>query len=375
MTHAPTFVWVATFALALASVAYTTFALARVMTLRFEQAPAAGDLPAMSVLKPLDGLEPELEENLRSFCEQVYPHYRVIFCARNAHDPALAVAERLRSSTDAEVVVASGGGAPVYNPKIANLEGAMPHVTGEIIVISDSDMTVRPDYLSAIAAAFADPDVGAVTTLYGARCTRSLPSRLGALFVNDQFAPSVLVATALAPPRYCFGATMAVRARVLAEIGGLAAIGTTIADDYALGELVTRRGDAVALAKTIPLTLVSESTLRDVLAREVRWARTIRTVRPFGYAGTIVQFPMLLSLLNAIVAPSLWGSLLLLAAGVVARVTLHLQAHRALHVPGPAAPWLVPMRELLSVVVWCGGFLGPRVRWRQGNLSVRAKGC
>ncbi len=376
MIHVPLAISAIFVVLAVASVLYTDFALIRLVT-KPTAAPAEGDaLPAVTILKPLAGLEPQLEENLRTFCDQEYPRFQVIFCAQSAADPALEVARRIRTSMPrSDIAVVAGGGAHVLNPKIENLLGALPSATGEILVVADSDMRVESDYLRRIANAFADPAVGAVTTLYGARATQALAARLGAMFVNDQFTPSVLVATALQPLRYCFGATMAVRRRVLDEIGGLEAIGATIADDYALGKLVTRRGYRVALASAIPLTLVSEGTLGALLAREIRWARTIRAVRPFGYVGTMVAFPMTWGLLNLIVARgTLWATALFLAA-VLLRVAVHAWAHRALHVPGNAAPWLVPLREALSVLVWGAGLVGKSARWRQGYVSVQRNDC
>jgi ceramide glucosyltransferase len=375
MTHAPLAISAIFFVLAIASVLYTDFALIRLVT-KPTAVPAEGsELPALTILKPLAGLEPELEENLRTFCDQEYPRFQVIFCAQNAEDPALDVARRIRASMPrCEIAVVAGGGAHVVNPKIENLLAALPSATGEILVVADSDMRVERDYLRRIASAFADPAVGAATTLYGARATQALAARLGAMFVNDQFMPSVLVATALQPLRYCFGATMAVRARVLDEIGGLAAIGATIADDYALGELVTRHGYRVALASAIPLTLVSERTLRALLAREIRWARTIRAVRPLGYAGSVVAFPMTWGLLNLIFAPAALFAGALFLAAVAFRVAVHVWAHRALRVPGRCAPWLVPLREALSVLVWAGGLVGTSARWRQARVSTRADG-
>jgi ceramide glucosyltransferase len=369
---------VSAFVLALAaiSIAYTAFALLRVATFSLEGVRGDGSAPSISVLKPLDGIEPQLEENVRTFCEQTYPRFEVIFCAQDPNDPALDAARAVaRRYPQRSVAVVAGGGPPLRNPKIANLQAAMPLVTGEIVLISDSDMRVRTEYLQRVAEAFADERVGAATTLYAARAVDAFVARLGALYVNDQFTPSVLVATALQPLRFCFGATMAVRASVLAEIGGLRALGATIADDYALGDLVAKAGYRVALASEVPATLVTETALADLLAREIRWARTIRAVRPLGYAGSVVAFPLLFGALAVVFARPLALSLALFAAAVALRVALHVAAHRALRVEGPARPWLVPLREALSVAVWCAGLFGSRGRWRRGGVSVRANGC
>ncbi len=376
MIHVPLPISAIFFVLAVASFLYTDFALIRLVMKPADVPAARGALPAMTILKPLAGLEPELEANLRTFCDQEYPRFQVIFCAQSVADPALEIARRIRASMPlSDIAVIDGGGAHVLNPKIENLLGAVPSATGEILVVADSDMRVEKDYLLRLARAFEEPAVGAATTLYGARATQPVIARLGAMFVNDQFTPSVLVAMALQPLRYCFGATMAVRKHVLDEIGGLQAIGATIADDYVLGDLVTRRGYRVALASAIPLTLVSEETLGALLTREIRWARTIRAVRPFGYVGSVVAFPMTWGLLNLIFAPAALAAVALLLAAVLVRVAVHAWAHRALRIPGRAAPWLVPLREALSVLVWAAGLVGKSARWRQDDVRIVRNDC
>ncbi len=355
--------------LAALSLGYTSLALARVLAWRVRR-PTRAYEPAVTILKPLDGLEPQLEENLRTFCDQEYPRYQIIFCAAAAEDPALAIASRLRDAFASKDIAIASGGALAQNPKIANLLAAMPLASGEIVVVADSDMRVERDYVARVVAPFADERVGAATTLYGARSVPSTVARLGAMFVNEQFAPSVLVATAVEPLRYCFGATMAVRRDALERIGGFEAIGATVADDYALGRLVARSGYRVTLAPVVPLTLVSERSLRDLLAREIRWARTIRAMRPLGYVGSVLAFPMLFGVLDVLLgfrAAAVYG----LGAAIVLRVGLHVAAHRALAIPERANPALVPLREALSVAVWISGLFGTHVRWRERRLSLR----
>lgn len=375
MIHAPAALAQLSLALTAASICYTSFALVRVLALRL---PKSGNetKPAITVLKPLFGLEPQLEENLASFCDQQYPRYQVIFAASDPDDPALAVARRLRDARPrAAIAIASGGGVtPLVNPKIENLVAAMPLATGEVILIADSDIHVSTGYLDAIAAAFADSDVGAVTALYGARATAGLVAHLGALHVNDEFTPSVLVATALQPLRYCLGATMAVRRSVLEAIGGIEKLGATLADDYALGALASGKGYRVAFAATIPLTLIAEPRLGELIARELRWARTIRAVRPLGYAGSVLTLPLPFALLTLLLWPDPAIGLGIFLLALALRVALHLAARRRLGVPDRPQPWLVPLREALSLGVWALGLFGGVTRWRSRNLAERASG-
>ena len=375
MIHAPLPLSIAVLVLLSISILYTAFALTRLLTFRFPRIDENGAPPSISILKPLCGLEPDLEQNLTSFCKQDYPYYNVVFTARDPADPALGIAENVRvANPQTQIVVASGGGAPASNPKIENLEAAMPFARGDIIVISDSDMRADSQYLRGIAAQFEDPRVGAATALFTARSTGTLVTRLGTLLVNDQFIPSVLVATAFEPLTYCFGATAAVRREALARIGGLEALGPYLADDYMLGRAVSKLGYRVAFAGTVPQTLVSESTFAQLWAREVRWARTIRTVRPLGYAGSVVTYVLPFALLFLLLTPNLTAGIALFLLAAVLRAAVHVVAYRRLQVPGKTGIWLVPLREFLSVAVWAAGFFGGKASWRYQQLRVRSGG-
>jgi ceramide glucosyltransferase len=373
--HTTPWIAIAVLALAVASLIYTAFSLVRLATLRLPE-PARGEaLPSITVLKPLNGLEPELEANLATFCDQEYPRFQVIFSVRDAGDPALEIAQRLQTRfPHANIELVTSPGAQLPNPKIDNLVGAMPRVTGEIVVIADSDMHVDRQYLRGVVAPFADPRVGAVTALFGASATGSLASRVGALLIDDQFTPSMLVARALEPARYCVGATMAVRRTILEEIGGIEAIGRNIADDYMLGYLVSERGYLVGLAGCIPITVISERTLRELWARELRWARTVRAVRPVGFAGTLITFPLPFAIVALLFAPSAVLGVGLFAAALALRLGVHVLAHRRLGIPGRPQPWLVPLRDLLSLGIWIVSYFGRDARWRNRELRMAGDG-
>jgi ceramide glucosyltransferase len=359
------------FALTALSFIYTCIAFIRVVTLRLSPPAQGDDLPSITILKPLFGPEPELEENLATFCAQEYPSYNVVFAVAHPTDPAASVAQRvIQNHPNCRAEIVSGGGPPMRNPKIENLCAAASKITGEIVVIADSDMQVKPSYLRFIAEAFKDEDVGAATAIFGARSLPAFTSHLGAMLVNEQFTPSALVAIWMQRLAFTLGATMAVRRRVLDEIGGLPALGTAIADDYMLGHLTAARGYRVALAGAIPLTLVTETNLRDLLTREVRWARTVRSVRPIGYVGSILTYSLLFAVLNVIVAPSKLVPGELLLATLAMRVALDIAAHRVLNVPGNPRPWLVPVREGLSVIVWIAGLFGAGARWRRRRVRT-----
>ena len=290
---------------AVAGTAYLALALRQVMAFSRRRragivatpASRAAFVPPITIIKPLYGLEPELAANLASFCNQDYPLFQVIFCATDPDDPAVEVARSVAQSfptVDARVIVADA--ARLANPKIANVQCAEAAAKYDLLAISDADMRVDRDYLRAIAAPFADAEVGAVTCLYGAVPQETLVGALGAMFVNDHFAPSVLVAGALEPLRYCFGSTMAVRRSVLARIGGLHVLGASLADDHTLGREVAARGLRVALAPYLTRSMLGKETLRELWRRELRWARIIRSVRPIGSTLAVVTYVLPIAL-------------------------------------------------------------------------------
>jgi ceramide glucosyltransferase len=363
---------------ALASIGYAAFAMLRLDA--FGQrvrarpaAPARGrEQPSISVLKPVHGLEPGLEENLRSFCAQDYGSFEVVFGVHDAGDPALEVVRRVVARNPERTRVVIGDGTvPFRNPKIANVAAMLPGTGGEIVVIADSDMRVGAGYLDALAAAFDDPRVGAVTALYrGEAADRGVASVLGAMWIGEQFAPSVLVANAVEPLAYTFGSTMAVRRAVLEQIGGITALGSTLADDHALGARVVRAGYTVALAPYVVSNTVAERDIAALVEHEVRWARTIRSVRPGSYLGIPLTYPLPLALVHFALARNKRIALAIVALAALARYGIHAGAHAALGTRTVPPASAIVLRDALGVVVWLLGLRRGSVRWRDRVLDL-----
>ena len=331
------------------------------------------DYPLITILKPIHGLEVELFENLCSFCDQEYPHYQVLFGVRDADDPAIPEIERVIAAfpgRDLRLIVE----ARPYtgNPKIANLANLLPHASGEILAIADADMRVDRRYLASIAADFDEPRVGAVTCLYAGDPRGKLASELAAMQLNDQFAPSVLVATITGDPSFCFGSTMAVRRTVLDEIGGLAALAPTIADDYMLGALVTKAGYRVRLSRYLVNNIVSEPSIKAMLAHELRWARTIRAMRPLGYASTIVTFPLPFAIVTVLLEPAHSAAWIALGVALAMRLNMHALMSQLFRLKNQDKFfWLIPYRDCLGLGVWAAGLFGDTVVWKDKTLKTR----
>ena len=336
--------------------------------------PIPPERPPISVLKPLHGEEPGLYENLRSFVEQDYPTVQMVLGANNANDGALPVADALiRDIPAAEIALVVGAPVKGSNLKVANLENMLPAARHDILVISDSDMRVDRRYLGAVAAPLHDPSIGLVTCLYKGVSTGGKWSELGALHINFGFLPSALVAAALGIDLGCFGATIALRRDTLCRIGGFVPVRDELADDQRIGEAVRALGLAVVLSRYLVEARVSEPSFAALWRHELRWARTVRTITPAGFVGSVLTHVVAIAALGAVAtgfgltASIFLGISLLLrwtTAGVIAGA-LGLAANGL---------WLLPVRDTLSFAVFVASFFGRAVFWRDQLFHVEPSG-
>ncbi|HEV2037025.1 MAG TPA: bacteriohopanetetrol glucosamine biosynthesis glycosyltransferase HpnI [Candidatus Eremiobacteraceae bacterium] len=369
-----------------AGVAYLALALQRTVAFGRRKArphPLENFTPPVTVLKPLCGAEPELFENLSSFCDQDYPSFQVVFGVRDPDDPAADVARRvIERFPDRDLSLVIDNHVRAANLKMANVLNMTANAKHDILIVADSDVKVLRSYLRDVVAPFADERVGAVTTLYRAQPSASegeharahpVPT-LAAMFVNEHFAPSALVAVALSPMDFCLGATMAVTRKALESIGGFQAVASYLADDQMLGKLVRAQGLRVELAAHVVETTVVDADLPALWAHELRWARTMHAAQPLGYSFSFITYALPLAVLYALVDGSA-----LVGAGVVAvtltlRVALHYAARSALDVSTTDAPWLIFVRDALGLGVWAAHFFGRGVRWRDRLFTIDARG-
>ncbi|MGH9399992.1 MAG: bacteriohopanetetrol glucosamine biosynthesis glycosyltransferase HpnI [Thermoanaerobaculia bacterium] len=357
------------------SVVHSILMLLRVALFRLPEKPDGTFTPPVTLLKPVCGLEPEpaLYDCLRSFCEQDYPSYQVVFGVREPGDPAVAVIERLLRDMphlDATLVVDSR----VYgaNRKLSNLTNMLGAARHDILISADADGRVGPGYLRCVAAPFSNPRVGAVTCLYVGRAQSGVWSALGADFINDLVLPSVLTALAMGKLRYLFGNTMAVRRDVLEEIGGFRGLTTYLADDYLLGRRVSDRGFEVRLASCLVETVVSEPGLPSLFRHELRWGRTFRTVQPAGWILSVLTDTPVLALLLLLVSGGQSLAVGLFALAIILRFGLHALVRRRFGIGGPDPLWLVPVRDLLSFAVRIVSFFGRSLVWKNERFVVSA---
>ena len=295
--------------LALASFAY--YAVAIFAALRFfggrrgPDAVPSDFTPPLSILKPIYGLDRETYENYASFCLQDYPEYEILFCVSDEQDAAIPVIAELARKFPERTIRLIVGAEPLgVSDKVNKLCRMVREAAHEIVVVSDSDVRVGPDYLRAIAAPFRDPKVGAVTCLYRGLTDGSLAANLEAVGNSTDFTAGVLVAWLLGDVNFTLGATMATTKTRLAEIGGFEALVDHFSDDYELGNRIAAGGHRVVLS-TFPVAIVyPQQTLGDAFRHQLRWNLSIRYSRPAGHLGLIFTQGLPLALLAAVVAPS-----------------------------------------------------------------------
>ena len=363
--------------LAAASFAYAVVSMAAILRFRgrLEAArPAVAWRPA-TLLKPVCGLEFELEENLASFCRQEGGDYQVVFGVHGPADPAIPVIERVRARfPERDIALIVDPTAIGSNQKVCNLANMMRVARHDLIVVSDSDMRVGPDYLGRVIAPFADPAVGASTCVYCGRPRQGWISRLGAMFINEWFLASALIPAVFGKLTFCFGATMAVRRDALAAIGSFESLANLLADDYMLGNRIVANGMKVALVPYLVENVVDEPSLRGLFLHELRWARTIRSVRPVGYAlmsvTEVVPLALLAAGLLAVTSASALPALGLAVGGVALRLAQHAAVHSILPATSHGRFWLIPLRDLLSLAVRVASFFGSKVLWREQAFVI-----
>lgn len=363
------------FGLTACSLGYLGFSAWRVTRFRVRPAIASPNAPPVSVLKPICGLDADLYENLQSFCEQHYPEFQVVFGVADPADPALPVLYRLREEyPQLEIEVVVNPRLIGANAKISNIANILITARHDLLIIADSDMRVGPEFLATVIQSLTVPGVGAVTCLYKAVAKNDIASRLGADFVNEWFLPSVLVANCFEPLRYCFGATMAIRREVLHKIGGIDCLRNVLADDYMLGKLVAEHGYGVALVPYLVENVVAEPCLKALFKHELRWARTVRTVRPVGYAMSLITHTLPISVLFLVLSPWHKIACFTVAIAVFGRVAMHALSRHALGLEPELWYWRAPLRAALSFLVWTASFCGRKVRWREQSFVVDRNG-
>ena len=328
------------------------------------------ELPPVSVLKPVHGLDEDFYQAIRSQAEQNFEQFELLFGVTDSSDPAVAAIDRLiREFPDVPIrLIISGTKAP--NGKVGVLIDLAAEARHPLLVINDSDITVEKDYLRNVVAPLADPSIGLVTCVYRAEA-RDWPSRWEALAVATDFAPSTLVAPFFGVSEFGLGSTLAFRRGDLDRIGGFSSIADYLADDYQLGCKLHALGLRNIISQVVVRTRLAAGSWSGAWKHQLRWARTIRFSRAGGYYGLPVTFATLWVLIAALFG-MWWTATALLLIRFAMAITAgwfflgSRDVLRYFH--------LIPPRDLSGVAVWIAGLFGDTVQWRNRHLKLDRSG-
>jgi ceramide glucosyltransferase len=339
--------------------------------------PSTQFSPPISILKPVRGVDAQAYECWVSFCRQDYPEYELLFGVRDAADPAVALIQQLqRDFPERRIGLTINPTMSGLNAKVSNLCNIYPQAQYDIIIVSDSDILVPPDYLQITVQPFAAASTGVVTSLYRGISQPTVASRLEAIGISGEFMLGVLVARWMEGVRFALGASVAIRRAVLGEIGGFAAIANQVSDDFLLGNLAAQVGYEVVICPVIVDTTLPAYQFKEFLAHQLRWARTTKFSRPSGYVGLLFTFTTIWASLLMAIFPE---SLLALSVGITALIARF------------AAAWIIggqwmqdqtlqryfyllPLRDFFGFLVWVASFLGNTVSWRGDRFRLTAGG-
>jgi ceramide glucosyltransferase len=336
-----------------------------------------GFTPPLTLLKPVHGAEPDLDAHLASFFEQDYPEYEILFCARTDSDAGLEIARRVAVRYPQIPSRFFTTGEPQYiNAKVASMELMEAAATHDILVISDSDVRVTPDYLRAVALPFADAKVGGITCPYrGVAAGGGLWARLDAVGMSVEMTAGVLVARMMEGMQFTLGPTMAFRRETIRRMGGFRVTADYCADDFVLGNETFKLGETVVLSHHAIDHIVIDLSLTASLKHQMRWMKSTRFSRPKGHFGTALTFSLPFGLLGCLAATALghsgWG-LALLAWSVATREALSIGVGRMVVHDSSWINLLVlyPIRDLMGFGFWVASYMGSRILWRGRIFQV-----
>jgi ceramide glucosyltransferase len=361
--------------MAIAPLAYYMVAiLAAVRFFRRERRKVVSEFrPPVSLLKPVRGVDFGSYENFSSFCLQNYEEYEILFCVNEMSDPAVPVIQRVMAEfPQRRIRILSDAPQLGTNRKVNNLALLTKEAQHEFLVQSDGDVRVGPNYLREVVAPFMDPGVGVVSCFYRGIAQPNLEAELEAVGAASDFFAGALVADWMEGVTFALGASVATRKAWLGKIGGYEGIADFLADDYEIGNRVHKAGGKVLLSREAVWTMYPALCLRDFWEHQVRWARTVRLVRPASFFGLLVTHGLPWAVAAALVAPSEGIAAGYLGAYLILRLTLAWVAG----VWGVGDEvlrgklWLVPLRDAVHFVVWLAGFTSNRVKWGGTEYAI-----
>jgi ceramide glucosyltransferase len=365
-------------ALLLAAAPLGYYAAATIAALRFFRRERAKIIPKSappaSLLKPVHGVDFGSYENFASFCRQTYPEYEILFAVNDDADPAVPVIQRVIAEfPERHIRLFVGSEYLGTNRKVNNLARLAQEARHEILVLTDGDVRVGPDFLHEVVAPLAQENTGAVTCFYRSIAEKNIGAELEAVGAASDFFAGVLMANWTEGIRFALGAAIATKKSWLEKIGGFAAFSDMLADDYELGNRIAKAGGKVVLSREIVWTMYPAQTARGFWEHQLRWARTVRLCRPLSYFGLLLTHGLPWALLAAVIAPARWIAIAYLSAYLLLRLVMAWTVgvwgvgdevlRRRL--------WLVPLRDCLNFIVWLASFASNRITWSGDEYIIK----
>jgi ceramide glucosyltransferase len=332
---------------------------------------------AVSILKPVKGMDEGSYENFTSFCRQDYTApTQLIFCVAAANDPAIATIQQLMADFPGhDISLNVDPTIHGHNYKVSNLINAFPKAKYDLLLICDSDIRVEPTFLNSVTSHFSNPQVGLVTSPYRSSTVHGIATAFEALAFTTEMVPNVVTALKLEGLSFALGAAMTFRRQALADIGGLEALVNYLADDYQLGNQIHRCGWQLMLDHQFVESMLKPEPLGAILSRQLRWARTMRVSRPGGYLASGVTLPGLAVILALLIGP-ISSSLTAIALFYLLRLGISTIFSRCYTKDNllPRWGWLMPLRDLLAFGTWLLAFTGNQVIWRGHRFLILSNG-
>ena len=368
-----------TVVLVIATIPFVYYLLSLYSSLRYfavtrKKNPPNNDyFPPISCLKPIKGLDEDAYENYASFCRQDYPEYEILFCV-DKDDPALPVLEKLvRDFPGRNIRLILGSGRNAINDKVGRLVRLVDEAKYDLLVITDGDIRVTPEYLRAVAHPFRDPKVGGATCLYASTDEKKFIEELQSIGMISDFFAGILVAWQLDGVKFMFGQTIAMTRQANAAFGTYRVNENKPADDLLAGRMVAEQGYEVKLLPYVVKTVADFNSMRDLFYKRTRWMTVMRLVRPWGHFGLIFTWGLPWSLVAIAVHPTLAVAAAFLGTYGVLRVAMAVLI--GIHGMNQKGIWrkipLIPVWDAVAFCIWLASFTRNTIRWRGVDYTIR----
>ncbi len=350
------------------------YSTARYFSVSWRENPPNHDFfPTISCLKPIKGLDEDAYENYASFCRQDYPKYEILFCV-DKNDPAVPVLEKLqRDFPDRDIRLVFGSGRNAINDKVGRLVRLVDEAKYDLLVITDGDIRVTPDYLRVVAHPFRDPKVGGATTLYASTDEKKFIEELQTIGMISDFFAGILVAWQLDGVKFMFGQTIVMTRKANAAFGTYRVNENKPADDLLAGRMVAEQGYEVRLLPYVVKTVADFNSMRDLLYKRTRWMTVMRLMRPWGHFGLVLTWGLPWSLIAIAIHPTAATAAFFLGTYAALRIAMALligtygmkQKGIVSKIP------LIPVWDAVAFGIWLASFTRSTIRWRGVNYTIR----